>query len=243
MSGPGLLLAIESATARASVALLRGDDALAERAGEGERHHSETLLPLIDEVLRESDVALGDVAACAVSIGPGAFTSLRIGVATVKGLCFGSDRPVAPVPTLEALAEAGRRAGAVGPGDVAVPVLDARRGEVYVAAHRIAEAGEGEAACVLPPCVLDADGLAAALPGGGCLIGEGAAIVGEGLERSAPGRFDVRAGAGVLPEAVALGRIGSRLLGTGDAVAAARLVPRYVRRAEAEVQRTAQRFE
>ena len=85
---------------------------------------------MVDAVLGAAKVSLASVECFAVSIGPGSFTSLRVGLATVKGLAFGSDSPVAPVSTLAALAwEAVRAAGST-EVDVAA-ALDARRGEVY----------------------------------------------------------------------------------------------------------------
>jgi len=241
-----LLLAVESATSRASVALSRGDEVIAHRAADGTQHHSETLLPMIDAVLAEAGVAQGAVEAFAVSIGPGAFTSLRVGLATVKGLCFGTGRPVVPVPTLEALAEAARAAGCTGGATTLVPVLDARRGEVYAAAYTVGEgAGGAKAGLVvrMEARVLAPGALAEALPEGGCLIGEGSGVVAAALDAGAAVRFDARSAAGVVPDAVSVGRIGRARLAAGEAEDAAALVPRYVRRAEAEVKRTAERFE
>ena len=92
---PGLLLAIETATRHTSVALLRGGALLAEEAPPPEVPTAECLLPAIDALLAGAGVPLSRVGACAVSVGPGSFTGLRIGVATAKGLFFGSGLPVA----------------------------------------------------------------------------------------------------------------------------------------------------
>lgn len=237
------MLAVESATARASAAVLRGEGVLAHRVGEPGRHHSETLLPIVDAVLALAGVSLDDVVACAISIGPGSFTSLRVGLATVKGLCFGTDRLAVAVPTLEALALAGRRAGVATGGEVLVPMLDAQRGEVYAAAYRAGAADALSLDALLEPGVLTAADLAAALGEGGRLVGEGARVVGEDLLRIAPGRFDVRSGATVAPDAVAVGLLGVAALRAGRGADPASIVPRYVRRAEAEVARTSERFE
>ena len=95
-----LILAVESSCRVPSVALLRGDEVLAEVEGVPGRSGAESLLPGIDTVLRRSGTSLDAVEAFAVSIGPGSFTGLRVGVATLKGLAFDGERPVAPVPTL-----------------------------------------------------------------------------------------------------------------------------------------------
>jgi len=245
LSDGSIVLAIESATAHASVALLRGAEVVARRAGDGRQHHSETLLPMVDAVLAEAGLRLDGVTACAVSIGPGSFTSLRVGLATVKGLCFASDRPTVAVPTLAALAHAAVHGGAAKGDDLVVPVLDARRGEVYAAAYRFEASTAGAwPSEVLAPRVLAADALVEALPDGGCLVGDGVPVIVAGLA-GAVGRsaLDVRSGARVLPDAASVGWLGRRALEAGEGVDAADLVPRYLRRAEAEVQRTASRFE
>ncbi|MBW2543077.1 MAG: tRNA (adenosine(37)-N6)-threonylcarbamoyltransferase complex dimerization subunit type 1 TsaB, partial [Deltaproteobacteria bacterium] len=124
-----LLLALEPATAALSVALLRGPeliDEIAAPAGPA----AATLLQTVDALLERAGAALGDLEAFAVSIGPGSFTSLRVGIATLKGLAFESGLPIAPVSTLAALARAAE------PADrLVVPMLDARRGELYAAAY------------------------------------------------------------------------------------------------------------
>ena len=105
---PPLLLALETATPAVSVALLRGEEVLAERrAAPGPA--SETLLVAIDALLRGAQVEASGLEAFAVSIGPGSFTRLRVGIATAKGLAFGTGRPVAAVSSLAALARAAPR--------------------------------------------------------------------------------------------------------------------------------------
>ena len=241
----GRLLAIESATPRAEVAVLDAEShVLASRGGQSGQHHSETLLPLVDAVLTDSRTGWADLTAVAVSIGPGAFTSLRIGVATVKGLCFGDETPVLAISTLEALAWGARDSisgdSALGP---LLPMLDARRGEVYAAAYKEpAPSGRGWDT-ILAPGVFRAEEIARALPEGGCLVGEGAVVVAEALEALCPGRFDRLSGIAARPEAKAVGELGWQALQAGEQVTASGLVPRYVRRAEAEVQRTQKRFE
>ena len=239
-----VLLAVESATVRASVAVVDKDSrVLAEASSEGARHHSETLLPLIDSVLSEARLSLEDLAGIAVSTGPGAFTSLRIGVATVKGLCFGEGPPVVAVPTLAALALTGHEAIGDLPGRCLIPTLDARREEVYAAGYIAGQASDARLQRILEASVFRSEELAAVLPQGGCLVGEGAEVVREGLQKHAPGLFDAATGAACQPEARSVGRLGWQALRAGEQMDASGLIPRYVRRAEAEVQRTAQRFE
>jgi tRNA threonylcarbamoyladenosine biosynthesis protein TsaB len=230
---PHLILAIESATSRISVALLRGERVLRERASEDARPPSERLLPALDELLRAEGVALGAVEALAVSIGPGSFTGLRVGLATAKGLAFGSARKVAAVPTLAALA-----LPALGAGAPVAAILDARRGEVYAALF----GASGE--CLAPDAVLSPAALAERLPEGARLVvGEGAAFAAEAIARSLGGRVRVLPAPHGLAGAGAVGVLGARALARGEGVSPAALAPRYVRRAEAEARRTGRPFE
>jgi tRNA threonylcarbamoyladenosine biosynthesis protein TsaB len=234
--GAPVLLSIETATRVMSVALLQGESLLAEITTFDDAVHSERLLPAVDQLLRIGALSLDEVDAFAVSIGPGSFTGLRIGLATVKGLAFESDRPVVPVPTLAALTLAA--AGAVGP---VAALLDARREEVYAAClERPGDLGKP----LMPEAVVTAEELAAALPRACTLVvGEGAA----GVASAAAGRTE--GGLTLLPRelgharAFPVGLLGTRLLARGKGRAAGDLVPRYVRRAEAEVRRTGERFE
>ena len=228
--GP-LLLALETSGGRPSVALARGGELLAERRAAPGRPGREPLLPAIDALLRRAGFALADVEAFAVAVGPGSFTGLRIGIATLKGLAFGSAAPVAAVGTLDALALRAPRGR-----DPIVAALDARRGEVYAAGF--AWQGEALAPAALPEGLYGAEELAARLPARCVLVGDGVLVCGtaaraargRGLRAIAPPRGRPRA------REVAL--LGAALLREGRGVDAADLVPRYLRRAEAEVRRT-----
>ena len=226
-----MLLAIESATPALSVVIWRGAELLAEGSEPNTRQHAEALLPRIDEALEHAGLALHEIDAFAVSIGPGTFTSLRIGLATVKGLAFGSDRPVAAVSTLAALAHAGGPA-VVGPR---IAVLDAKRGEVYAGAF---DAADSFAVCadLLPEAVYSVEELAARLPDAFELVGEGVAGLAEALHQAG------RRGASpssreVLPSARSVAAVGADILGKGSGVPAESLLPRYLRRAQAEEDR------
>jgi tRNA threonylcarbamoyladenosine biosynthesis protein TsaB len=234
MTGP-LLLAVESATPATSVALLRGDVVLAEVRRATDRPTAESLLPAIDALLREAGEALASVEAFAVSIGPGSFTSLRIGLATVKGLAFGTERRAVAVPTLAALA----RRAPPGPGPV-VAMLDARRGEVYAARYDDASAEPTRPAF---EGVFGAAELAAGLRAPCRLVGEGVGVCGEALSRALGPGVELVPPPGGEPRAAEVGVLGALLLAQGGAVDPAVLVPRYLRRAQAEALRTGQPFE
>ncbi len=228
-----LVLALESATAAVSVALLRGEtvvDELAARAGPA----AETLLPAVDRLLERAGATLEQLDAIAVSIGPGSFTSLRVGIATVKGLAFASELPIAPVSTLAA------RARAAGPtARLAVPMLDARRGELYAAAYAPASGPEP----VVPEGVYRPEALCAKLTPPCALVGEGAALCGEAIAAALGGDVALLPPPAGDARARHVGALGVAQLARGAWVSAAQLAPRYLRRAEAEVKRTGERFE
>lgn len=236
---PELMLAIESATKRASVALLRGGEVLGVLGAEDGDHHAERLLPMIDELLAGPGIALAEIGSFAVSIGPGAFTSLRIGLATLKGLVFGRDLPVAAVSTLHVIAHAACALGRVEPGELCVPVLDARRGEFYAGGYRVGAAGMGPQLEV-EDFVFDPGELAERLEGPVRLVGEGARLFGDEISAAA-GRADVRIDAGdaVWPTAQSVATLGQAALEAGEKRSAAGLVPAYLRRAQAEEERLA----
>ena len=98
------LLALDSSGLVASVAVLEDDNMLAEYTVNYKKTHSQTLLPMLDEIVRMTEQDLGTVDAIAVAAGPGSFTGLRIGSATAKGLGLALDKPLIAVPTVDALA-------------------------------------------------------------------------------------------------------------------------------------------
>ena len=126
------IAAIETSTELASVALLCGDQIFS-RESLGAQTHSMTVLGMLQELLREQDITLGQCDALAFGSGPGSFTGVRTACGLAQGLAFGANLPVVPVVTLLAMADAARLQGA---GDSIIAVLDARMGEVYWAEYR-----------------------------------------------------------------------------------------------------------
>lgn len=126
-----LLLAIDSATPVAGVAILNGDKVLYEEFCHYKKTHSETLLPMIDRALKVCECTLNNIDVIGVTAGPGSFTGLRIGMAAAKGLSLATGKPLVGVSTLDMLA-----ANVLPCEDIlAVPVLDARKNEVYSAIY------------------------------------------------------------------------------------------------------------
>ena len=125
------VLGIETATAVCAAALVHHGRLVAEASFNEKKVHAEKLVPLIDSVLREAEITLSDIEGIAVSIGPGSFTGLRIGLSVAKGLAFGSSKPIIAVPTLQALAHRLVDSFVVGSSTFILAALDARRDEVY----------------------------------------------------------------------------------------------------------------
>ena len=125
------ILGIESSSLVASVAVVTDDCLTAEYTVNLKKTHSQTLLPMIDEMIRLLEIELDSIDAIAVSAGPGSFTGLRIGSATAKGLGLALDKPLIHVPTVEAMAY--NLYGALG---IICPIMDARRNQVYTGMYR-----------------------------------------------------------------------------------------------------------
>ncbi len=131
------LAAIDSSGLVASVAILQDDILLAEYSIHYKKTHSQTLLPMLEEAVRMTELDLSSLDAIAVSAGPGSFTGLRIGSATAKGLGLALDIPLIEVGTLEAMAYQ-----LSGTDRLICPMMDARRGQVYTGLFRIDDAGD-----------------------------------------------------------------------------------------------------
>ncbi|NLW17087.1 MAG: tRNA (adenosine(37)-N6)-threonylcarbamoyltransferase complex dimerization subunit type 1 TsaB [Firmicutes bacterium] len=172
-----LWLAIESATLVASVAVGSDSRVLAEITSQVALTHSERLLPMIDQALRMAEVELPSVDCIAVSAGPGSFTGLRIGLATAKGLAHAHQISLYAVSTLEALAWQQ-------PVGLVVPLLDARREQVYAAIYERREDGFST---LMPPAALALSELLASpllQQGPVRFVGEGATIYQEQILKS-----------------------------------------------------------
>jgi len=131
-----ITLGIETATIVCGVAIVSDGTTLCEAQVQGKNQHAENIMRLVDECVKSARVSLSELDAIAVSIGPGSFTGLRIGLSVAKGMCYALDKPLVAVPTLTALAQ-----HAVGANTVNTPyvlaVLDARRDEVYCSFFRV----------------------------------------------------------------------------------------------------------
>jgi tRNA threonylcarbamoyladenosine biosynthesis protein TsaB len=214
------LLAVDTSTLAGGVALLDGERVVGEYLLDVRLTHSERLLPAVDRLLADAGWTPARLEGLAVTIGPGSFTGLRIGISTVKGLALALGCPIAPVPTLDALAASLPFAALP-----VCPVLDARRGEVYASLYR----WTGERMhrewdyLALPPAAL-----AAKLTEPVAVLGDGAERIDSPFARRVPPQRRL-----LSPSAV--GVLGMARLRAGDGVSAADLVPLYLRPSEAEL--------
>ena len=126
------ILALDSSGLVASVSIVTEESVLAEYTLNFKKTHSQTLLPMLNEIVRRVELDLNQIDAIAISSGPGSFTGLRIGSATAKGLGLALNKPIIPVPTLEGLAY-----NLFGTEKVVCPMMDARRNQVYTALYEV----------------------------------------------------------------------------------------------------------
>jgi tRNA threonylcarbamoyladenosine biosynthesis protein TsaB len=213
-----IILAIETSSELASCALLSGDTVLSRESG-GVRTHSQSVLPMVQELLLEAQVGLSDVDAIAFGAGPGSFTGVRTACGVAQGLAFGAELPVLPLVTLEAMAEACRAKG--GATDV-LAVLDARMNEVYWAQYRF----DGAWQVVIAPTLSSPAEVAPQAGAGLAACGNGFAAYPEAFAGKA---FAEGADATIVPHARDLARIGAAALAAGQGVPAAQAQPLYLR--------------
>lgn len=141
------VLAIDSSGLTATVAVVEETQTVAEYTINYKKTHSQTLLPMIDEVVKMTEQDLGTINAIAVAGGPGSFTGLRIGSATAKGLGLALNKPLIHVPTVDGLAY-----NVFGCEDIICPIMDARRNQVYTGIYTFSKkAGEKEGRNLVEP--------------------------------------------------------------------------------------------
>jgi len=223
------ILAIDTSTKSGSVAITEDDCILAETLLNIDATHSETLLPSLKDILVETGIGMEEIDLFALTLGPGSFTGVRIGVSTVKGFAFALGRPVVGVSTLEALALNFPHSACT-----ITPILDARRGEVYTARFR-RDGGLlerlSEDSAMAPEKLLEE-------------VGERTLFVGDGLQRYG-GMIKERLGG--LAEFAApsenfirasnVAMLCRKRFEEGDTLDPAVFTPRYLRKSEAEINR------
>lgn len=221
------ILGIDTSTPIGSVALIDGETLVAEHTLNIVQAHSSRLMPAIDTVLKWGDITAAELDGCAVGTGPGSFTGIRIGIATIKSLCYALDKPIVGVSTLEAIAYNLRwNEGLI------CPILDARRNEVYGAIFR----GGDEWHRLSDDSCLSIETFLASITESGKALPQQCTFVGDGLETYADA---VRATLGEkircadaifnVPRGATVAHLGAQRLQNRDSDNYWTLVPNYVR--------------
>jgi len=233
------ILAIDSSGLTASVAVAEDDSLISEYTVNYKKTHSQTLLPMLDEVRRMAEIDLDSLDAIAISNGPGSFTGLRIGSATAKGLGLALDKPLVEVSTLEALAF-----NLCGVSGNICPIMDARRDEVYTGVFSFTVNGDKNFTydfnTIIPPVPLGIEELIGKLNE----LGESVIFTGDGIDvykdiiadkMTVPYSFAALIGNRQRAGSVAL--LAMRMLKEGKTVSADDSAPVYLRLSQAERER------
>ena len=223
------ILAIDTATMVSSVAVADKDRLLAELTVQTRLTHSETLLPHVEQALKLAGVEKAALEGVAVSLGPGSFTGLRIGLAAAKAIAYGLDIPIFGIPTTEALAW-----HYPVPGVAVVPFIDAQKGNVYSAVYQWQEEGFAEISPVQVYTMEEALELCGAQPVHVLAVGDMAVKRLAGRE-DLPSNVQVPPPHMVMPRAANVAMAGLKRLAAGQEDSVMNLEPVYIRRSEAEV--------
>jgi tRNA threonylcarbamoyladenosine biosynthesis protein TsaB len=222
------VLGIDTSTPCGSIGLIDGKSVISEYLLNVSVTHSERLLVAIDLVLRKAGCALDDLEGFAISLGPGSFTGIRIGVSTVKGLAYAVQKPVVGVSTLDVLASQ------VSPTPYLIcPIIDARKGEVYSAFYRYEELDRlkrlSEFQAIRPGV------LSRMLNERTIFLGDGVMAYGDDLRNWLKSFAIFSPPTLHIPHGSAVARLGVELLLRGEVLDLATFIPLYVRRSEAEL--------
>lgn len=224
-----ILLGIETATERLSAVIL-SDGKVYKRYTDTRSSHCELLTGFIEELVSEAGIVIGSLEGVAVSIGPGSFTGLRIGIATAMGLAFGLGIRAAGINTLSALAW-----NIAEPGMLVCPMIDAKRSEAYTAVYR--STGDSFPETVVEPGAIPVAKLADTLKAFNeplLITGPAAHNFRDKIETVGSQLMFVSPGDGK-PSAEAVARIGAIMFEQGKAVSPDALKPQYLRRSDAEL--------
>ena len=232
------LLAIESSGPAASAAVFEGEKLISEKSGPFKVTHSETLMPLISQALAEAGLKPADLDIIAVSGGPGSFTGLRIGSATAKGLGFALNKQLVHVPTLDAMAY-NFRDGA----DVIVPIMDARRAQVYTGIYKFEGGG---LKILMPGCPVAMDDVIKKLNDEYTFshitfLGDGVPVHEERIAAALKCEYSFAEAPNDIQRAASVGLLALELIKEGKITDAAAEAPDYMRPSQAERVRAEQK--
>lgn len=226
------ILALDSSGLVASVAIVSDDDLIGEYTVNYKKTHSQTLLPMLDEVAKMVELDLSTIDVIAVSAGPGSFTGLRIGSATAKGLALALNKEIVSVPTVDALAY-----NMWGCRDLVCPLMDARRNQAYTGLYRFSD---GKMDTLIKQCVVQIDEIIDKINKEGqkvIFLGDGVPVFKEYIRENITVPYGFAPAMCNKQRASAVACLGQILFGEGKAVPAYEHKPEYLRLSQAERER------
>lgn len=237
------ILGMDSSGLVASVAVVENDILRGEYTTHYKKTHSQTLLPMLEELQRMIELELTEIDAIAIAAGPGSFTGLRIGAATAKGLGLALEKPLIEIPTLEGLAY-----NLCGAADFVCPILDARRSQVYTGVYefRPNEKGTYDLGTVMEQCAVSVTELAKQLNEYGrrvIFLGDGVPVYRPVLEQQLTVPCSFAPANNSHQRAASVAALGAVYFARGRTVTAAKHQPEYLRKSQAERERDEKRRE
>lgn len=230
------ILALDSSGLVATVAVIEDDVVTAEYTTCHKKTHSQTLIPMLDEIKRMIELDLKTLDAIALTKGPGSFTGLRIGCATAKGLGFALDCPLVPIPTVDALAY-----NMYGSSALICPLMDARRDQVYTGLYRFEKkGGVYEMICEVPQCAVSIEEIVNIVNTWEqevIFLGDGVPAYKDKIEAMCQVEFSFAPAGFNRQRASSVGILGALAYAKGEYVSADDMEPDYLRLSQAERER------
>ena len=230
------ILALDSSSLTASVAVVEDDITIAEYTVNYKKTHSQTLLPMMDEIIKMTEQNLEEMDAIAVAAGPGSFTGLRIGSATVKGLAAALNKPIVSVPTVDGLA-----ANLYGTDKVVCPLMDARRNQTYTGLYEFVKKEDAyEMYCIKEQCAVDLLEILEAINALGrevIFLGDGVPVFKEKISEVLTVPYSFAPNICNRQRASVVGWVGMQLFKKGIYESAVSHAPEYLRLSQAERER------
>lgn len=224
------IFGIDTCCMAATAAVVSDDRLVAQIVQNNKRTHSQKIMPMIEFMLKEAEIELSDIDCFAAAVGPGSFTGVRIGIATVKALAHMTDKPCVAVSTLHALAN-----NVAHFDGIICPILDARRGQVYTALFnggnmcRIAE----DSACSIAELCKELAGTGERV----MFLGDGVAAFGEQISNALGDKAIFAQRMQRMNLAASVAEIGCEKFVLGETISYSALVPEYLRLSQAERER------
>ncbi len=230
------ILALDSSGLVASVALVENDTLIAEYTIQYKKTHSQTLLPMLDEIRNMVELDMDSVDAIAVAAGPGSFTGLRIGSATAKGLALALEKPIIPIPTVDGLAYQ-----MYGTDSLVCPIMDARRNQVYTGVYEfVADKEAYKLHTLKEQCAAAFDEIAEVLNELGrkvVFLGDGVPVFAERMKEVMKVPYLLAPAHRSRQSAAAVAALAQEYYVLGNYVSGAEHVPEYLRLSQAERER------